>query len=952
MAPPRSLNREQLSTIGKMPIQNARNAIGGNPYKQKKSLAEPELNLFKILENLPGAAGLAAKTISYISGSRDQHKSVPSKPKPIPAGPPLNMPASDVLGTSKHVPSNPVFPYQGTSLRHLGSGRYEALSPHLGRFVGTLNEIGTVLPVAASLSGSGQRNFHIQYGGAGTVRAQLQNGQWLAGSPEEFARAFTGFYQDRPRANTTKGGKDLTRVISRVRAGLPVSQEELLMVAPLVGIALKHRPNDLAGLEHNVRLRVREGIWVNGPNPPKRLVLGKDPPPHIALQALISQAGDVGAALNKYNPVSLLLKAHIAAYGNATGRQQGAKEWMDKVDDVSAGIGRFGGEATPMAALALAAPEVAFPLALTMTGSAATKDIQGLPRWLETRQPPQGGFIEGLAQAGRPFYLGRMDPWTDRPVSLEDATYGTLSLIDQSRGFADNLHQIRTNKAGPPPLGTSDDPTQMGSPSGAHSTFQSLKAAWQDQLTLAREQYKQKHGISDAAPQDVVGALKDAKRLGLAYYAGAGIRSFKPWLAILRRDCGAWFVKHARLVFDEIERLWYQGVLHRTGQVVSTRSPEGDRTSPNSMLRSDANAMQEDPLHFASRLGQLSTHDGYQDVSGSYEGTMNRGAENLTSIYEIAADIAKRGSKNVIGQNYQMNEIAREFRIPKEKAAGVLAVLSIQKKWEENVALAKNLVKTYLEIQGKSWTAEMDRTVATIHGRKRNRIDLSDVVGKSFADLGTDRQRAKWLRVYDEAFHDRSYNELTPRGKATGKALKRDGSSKRYGWTNFEAIEKAMRILESTSMGQIQKELGQGHKVPNFYNNIVNPWHPGNFIVADTHGVGAAHHRPLSGKSLIVQQHFGEDQSSRSSVSGMKGSYGLYHEMTERAALQNGYKYANQFQGAIWEVMRTISRNLTKQERIELQKIWGEVGSGALSVDQGRQFSRFVFTNALARSKR
>lgn len=923
------------------------------PKANQGQTQNPELAIFKSLNLIPGAFGAVAHTLTAAPLPLDaKDKTLMAKPRPSSLPRPEPSPHSiERPVTARTAPSKTVFPYEGLAVRKLKDGRYEATSPLLGRFEGTLNQIGAALPVAASLRANGHSGFEIKDLGSGVVSVRLQDGRLLSGTPTQIGQQFPGFYQ-RVHSSTQfspGAGHRVTRLISKLRAGQNLQPEELLILAPLLGVPLKN-PGDFPALQNLLRTRVRQGNWVGGPNPPVRLAIGADPPLGEVARSLVKHSGDVGATLNQYNPFAMFLKTHAALYGIATGDKERARKGIDNIDQVSRGIGRFGGEALPMVALGIAAPEIAGPLGLALLTSSIASDAKGIPEWIKTGQPPEGGLLEGLAQSGRVFHVGQEDPWTAQPVSLEDAAYGGLSILDQAYNSTKFLDRHRLKRGVYFPTENSIDGIQMGSQPGAHPTFEALKVAAREQLAAARRQFAAKHGKSEVAPNDTTSALRDAKRLGALYYS-AGIRTYGAWAAILKRDCGAWFAKHASLVFDEVERIWLQKVLRRTGEVVSTRSPSNTKSRSRTILRSDGEAMQEDPAHLAQRLTQLGGHDGFQDVSGSYDATIQRGADNLSLVHDIAHDIAQKGRKNVIGQNYQMNELVREFGITKEQAAGVLAVLSMQKRWEENVAMARNLVKSYLAIQDRAWTPEMSNKVAEIHQRKRNSVDLSDVVNQAFADLRTDRQRAKWLRVYDETYNDLSYHELTPRGRTKGKDLKLDQSPKKYAWSTFKAIEKAMRILESSSLDQIQRELGRGHKVPNFYNNIVNPWHPGNFAVVDTHGVGAAHHRPLGGGSLIVRQHFGGDLNSRSRISGMKGSYGLYHDMTERAARQKGYKYTNQFQGAIWEVMRTISRHLTKDERTWLAAMWSQVGSGNLSLEKARQLSTKMYLAALSRSR-
>ena len=55
----------------------------------------------------------------------------------------------------------------------------------------------------------------------------------------------------------------------------------------------------------------------------------------------------------------------------------------------------------------------------------------------------------------------------------------------------------------------------------------------------------------------------------------------------------------------------------------------------------------------------------------------------------------------------------------------------------------------------------------------------------------------------------------------------------------------------------ISQALGSKHKVRSFYNNIVAPSAPNGDVTVDTHAVGVALLRPLSGKTIPVMHGLG-----------------------------------------------------------------------------------------------
>ena len=50
-----------------------------------------------------------------------------------------------------------------------------------------------------------------------------------------------------------------------------------------------------------------------------------------------------------------------------------------------------------------------------------------------------------------------------------------------------------------------------------------------------------------------------------------------------------------------------------------------------------------------------------------------------------------------------------------------------------------------------------------------------------------------------------------------------DGALAKNGWGSINEIEKAVRIMKDGSLKNISDNLGNEHKVRNFYNNIAAP---------------------------------------------------------------------------------------------------------------------------------
>jgi hypothetical protein len=94
--------------------------------------------------------------------------------------------------------------------------------------------------------------------------------------------------------------------------------------------------------------------------------------------------------------------------------------------------------------------------------------------------------------------------------------------------------------------------------------------------------------------------------------------------------------------------------------------------------------------------------------------------------------------------------------------------------------------------------------------------------------------------------------------------------------TSFDNLMVAIDTAENPTLDNISKNLGNGHKVRNFYNNIINPnnakfWD----VTSDTHQVCASLLRPLGQKTRQVSHNFGNGPAKAVKVAGETGPGGV-----------------------------------------------------------------------------
>ena len=138
--------------------------------------------------------------------------------------------------------------------------------------------------------------------------------------------------------------------------------------------------------------------------------------------------------------------------------------------------------------------------------------------------------------------------------------------------------------------------------------------------------------------------------------------------------------------------------------------------------------------------------------------------------------------------------------------------------------------------------------------------------------------------------------------------------------------------------------MGEGHKIRNFYNNIINPLSERGHVTVDTHQVGASLLKPLSQEDLEVSHNFGSGNKkfvpspAKHAGTGLKGSYPVYEEAVRRAAAELGLQ-PRELQSITWEGIRSLMGDTKKTPELRraVSAIWRAHEEGALTIDQARQ---------------
>ena len=290
-------------------------------------------------------------------------------------------------------------------------------------------------------------------------------------------------------------------------------------------------------------------------------------------------------------------------------------------------------------------------------------------------------------------------------------------------------------------------------------------------------------------------------------------------------------------------------------------------------------------------------------------------AQNILALYDTLSPAFMEISKQwYIGANRMANALASKYGKSIEQVSGIIAALSPQKDWFNNVSAAERVIdimanhadtKLTQEIVDKAVDYNTDRSTKKpkLNEFANDLIDFFKEYGEvSINDLNSRgislQNQAVILRAIDHAVNSPKVAITDPNGKFIGY------DSTPIRWNGFGEIGKAMFMYRSSSIEDINSQLGNGNKVRNFYNNIVDPNSTTPYVTADTHAISAALAAPMSA----------EDASGVGLFLGQKEPlYALVKEAYIKAADIAGI-LPREMQSITWEAQRVGINNKARTE--------------------------------------
>jgi hypothetical protein len=386
--------------------------------------------------------------------------------------------------------------------------------------------------------------------------------------------------------------------------------------------------------------------------------------------------------------------------------------------------------------------------------------------------------------------------------------------------------------------------------------------------------------------------------------------------------------------------------------VVSTRLPTAVKATEDPLANKlviDLEASKRDPEAFAHNVGLVKQYPNFVSKARTpdkqADDFISQVKDNLLYLHDQVPDATRQRSKLWYdGARNIADRFSNDYGVPDQAVSGVLAVLSPQKDWFMNVSLGQRVLDIATKQRTARWDGSMDEMAKIIWSKPQYAPMVEAIRGKTLAELDDPGLKAMWLRTYDQAKNPREHQIVSPEGDFVGIRMNQDGKTPtKTGWGSLNEIGKAIVILDDPRIETISSNLGQQHKVRNFYNNIYAPTDPAGHVTIDTHAVAAGLLRPLSGNSREVLHNFGsgvvgEGGPKNSSITGVQGTYGLYAEAYRRAAQERGI-LPREMQSITWEAVRGLFPDTFKSQAKNVEQvdnIWLQYRKGKLSLDEAR----------------
>jgi len=320
---------------------------------------------------------------------------------------------------------------------------------------------------------------------------------------------------------------------------------------------------------------------------------------------------------------------------------------------------------------------------------------------------------------------------------------------------------------------------------------------------------------------------------------------------------------------------------------------------------------------------------------------------NLLFLHDqVPEDIRVRSKLWYDGANRIAVDMAKNYKVSKEQVSAIMAAMSPQKDWFQNVSMAERALDVMTEQGNKAWDENMLKyaksyvdEAASRKEREKREIAFKQIqkvarAGTTLNDMDLN-DAAAFIRAYDEAYHSREYRIVTPEGGFGDLVRKNDGNPATMMWSTYDPIKKSVSIYRNGNRKNISEQLGEEHKIRSFYNNIAAPNSDIGHVTIDTHAVAAGLFEALAGTDVEVAQNFGG--TGGSDIVGVGGTYGIIADAYREAAAQRDLR-AREMQSITWEAVRGLfGEDIKSTIKPKVRAEWAKYKNGDQTFNATRE---------------
>lgn len=303
----------------------------------------------------------------------------------------------------------------------------------------------------------------------------------------------------------------------------------------------------------------------------------------------------------------------------------------------------------------------------------------------------------------------------------------------------------------------------------------------------------------------------------------------------------------------------------------------------------------------------LADHPGFAE--GADESSQKKAVDTVVDqIADNVIEVFDRSpNPDVTRQWYDVahkmsEDLGAKYGLHPNTVAGVIASLSPQQPWDDNVAHAKVVLEA---MQRKNLTDHDVREVNRIAVQQYNNkvATWTDRIAKAEAEGRTsaaDKIRAnppkppeqldpKTVNRLDQLTNEQAsffVRNVAGSVRVPKVVLTEDGgysfdtsSTTGLRWNSYPMIEDAVSIIRDPTTENVSKALGGAHKVRSFYNNIADPNSPQGDVTMDTHAFGIGFRIPVTQSHPLIATGKGNIYGTPSNAAA--GTHGVHVLMAE-----------------------------------------------------------------------